>query len=372
MFDSLTRIRTNENIKEFLAELGFEPEVLARTTNDLPIWGVGLGGKKLPAIFFKSGSHADEIGGIYGALNVLKDLRCEHRVYVVPCANPFGFEGYNRCLSYAVGKSVEVHSNEEADSILRAHSHPIFESEDFALFVLREIGVATLDERKTGASFVERWALNELLAKRKDLLPALVNRHIYFPPEVLHDDGIDPYDHGIKTAYVNWEGWVGNTNRFYDRVDAPVETACVRTLIDRLRPAMVIDMHESGGKSGYPTTGHYLVLPPRWPLHDSRLEYRIAERMIEATRRLGFMPLTKAELQAGWINPGLANLGEEFPADGVLRSDQRPVVPFYIWGERCQVSIVTETGMAQSLTDRIQIQTAAVQAAIDAFCEAFA
>lgn len=369
MFEDLLQIRTNEDVRRFLVTAGFQPEVLGRTVNDLEILGVRGGGAKGPPIFFKAGSHADEVGGVYGALEALRQLNTEQAVYAVPCANPFGFEGYNRCLSYALERCVEVGSNREAYRLLRVQSAPVFENDAYALFLVRGIGIVTLDEEKTGSSYVERWGLNELFRKRRDLVPLSARKYIYFPPEVLHDDGINPYDHGIKAAYVNWEGWVGNPNRFYDRVDAPVEAACVRAFLERWKPGMVIDMHESGGKSGYPTTGHYLVLPPKWPLHDSPLEYEIALRMVEATRRLG-PPLSREVLQANWINPGADNLGDEFPADGILRSDQRPVMPFYQWGEQFEVSIVIETGMAQPLADRIRIQSCALQTALEAFAEA--
>jgi len=143
----------------------------------------------------------------------VRRIESEYLTYIVPCASPFGFEGYNRCLSYALGRTVRVSDNEEAFHLLEKVAAPVIKDNDFALFIIRGIGIVTLDESRTGSSFVERWALNEKLKEQSQLVPLLVNRYIFFPPEVLYDDAIDPFDHGIKTAYVNWEGWVGNTNR---------------------------------------------------------------------------------------------------------------------------------------------------------------
>ncbi len=369
MTEQFLQIRTNDDIRQFLAAAGYEPRILDRTLNGLDILGVQAGGSRKPAVFIKAGSHADELAGIYSALEVLRQLRTEHAVYIIPCANPFGFEGYNRCLSYALGETVRLSSAAEAMHLLRSHSQPLYENDAYCLFVIRGIGIVAIDEGKTGSSYVERWALNELFKKHVDLVPLVAGKYVFFPPEVLYDDGIEVFDHGIKVAYVNWEGWVGNPNRFYDRVDAPVEVACVRNWLNVCNPGMVIDMHESGGKSGYPTTGYYFVLPPQWPLHDSPLELEIARRMVEAARSFG-CPLSSEVLRRNWINPGSDNLGDEFPADGILRSDQRPVMPFYQWGEHFEVSIVIETGMAQPLADRIRIQVAALQAALEAFAEA--
>ena len=133
---------------------------------------------------------------------------------------------------------------------------------------------------------------------------------------------------------------------------------------------MVIDMHESGGKSGYPTTGHYLVLPPAWPLHNNPVELEVALEVIETTRALGFQPLSREVLQSSWKNAGWNNRGDEFPADGILRSDSRPTMAFYEWGEHYEVSIVIETGMAQPLPDRVHIQARAAEAAVQAFASA--
>lgn len=370
MFDDLIRIRTNEEIRRFLTGEGLHPEVIGKTVDNLEILGVRTGGSKIPAIFIKAGSHPDEIGGVYGALELSRRIKTEHICYIVPCTNPFGFQGYNRCLSHLLGRAVKVRDNMQAFNLLKEEAAPIIETEDFALFIVHGIGIVTLDENRTGSSFVERWALNEKLKEQPHLITHLANRYIYFPPEVLYDDGIDPYDHGIKTAYTNWEGWVGNTNRFYDRVDAPVEVACVRDLLKELNPGMVIDMHESGGKSGYPTTGHYLVLPPAWPLHNNPAEFEIALEVLKATRSLGFQPLSREVLKSSWKNAGWNNLGDEFPADGILRSDSRPTMAFYQWGEHYEVSIVIETGMAQPLADRVHIQARAVEAALKAFASA--
>src|SRR5690242_11474207 len=171
MFEDLTCIRTNDQIKRLLTAEGHCPEVIGRTIGNLEILGVRIGGSKTPAIFIKAGSHPDEIGGIYGALEALRCVKTEHVTYIVPCTNPFGFQGYNRCMSYVLGKEVKVKNNQQAFDLLNKAVAPVIKNNDFALFIIREVGVVTLDENRTGSSFVERWALNEYLRVQPSLIP---------------------------------------------------------------------------------------------------------------------------------------------------------------------------------------------------------
>jgi hypothetical protein len=148
----------------------------------------------------------------------------------------------------------------------------------------------------------------------------------------------------------------------------------VRDLCERVKPGLIIDMHESGFARNLRVNGrlvtrekiaeqHYLVLPPVHGPCFEKYETPVAEGALRATRAAGFVPLDRKTLTTGWGH------GKNSYHEGYVRSDQRQIIAFYQWGMRYEASIVVETGMNQPVKDRAAIQAAAVRGAVETYAK---
>ncbi|MGH9340192.1 MAG: hypothetical protein ACRD1R_11550, partial [Acidobacteriota bacterium] len=252
------RMRSSRAIADLLRSLPVECRTLARTRSDLEILCVRTGGTKPPPVFIKAGSHANEIAGIYAALELVSRLKSEHPVYIVPCANPFSFDGYAAALSDASGVPVAPPHREEISRMLERYGDPVYEQDDFGLFLVGDIGFVSVDPSTDLGWELERRGLERLLKERAELRSKLAGKWILIPECEACVRDWSPYETGARTSVVDAQGWAGNPNRFYDRDDAPVEVACIRELLEEIRPAMALDLHESLGLPH----DYFVVLPP--------------------------------------------------------------------------------------------------------------
>ena len=90
-------VRTADDLFDFIKSCRLRSQIIGRTEQGLPIYSLRLGGKRKPAIVIKAGSHASEIGAIYGALKVIEDgLQSDHEIHLIPCCCPHDFGGEQR------------------------------------------------------------------------------------------------------------------------------------------------------------------------------------------------------------------------------------------------------------------------------------
>ncbi len=366
-------IRDGRQLANFVTRHAPQAVTLALTEQELPILAVKLGGDKLPAIVIKAGSHASEIGAIHGALTLLAEgIASGHQVWLLPCASPFDFGGYNRALSWAAGKELVLHNDAECREVLARIGRCVYEREHVALFRVGEMIFAAVNQQEVDPRALAYGQLDTLSRGDARLAWELAGRRIFLPNFVYHAEDYTSYDHAGLACWANWDGWVGNLNRFYDSYAPPVEVRGVRDFCEQIKPGLVLDLHESGVIRGLQEAGrtaaggamaqqHYLVLPPVHGPCFETFETPVAEAMIEATRQAGFACLDRETLARSW-GFGACNYFH-----GYVRNDQRPIVPFFQWGTRYEASIVVETGMAQPVATRAAIQAAAVRGAVAAY-----
>ena len=96
------------DLLETVQQRGYKSRVLGYAPDKSPIVGIKAGGDKKPAIFISAGSHSTEQAGVAAAVELIGKLETEHQVYVIPCRDPIGLNGYKYALSLSLGDEPEI------------------------------------------------------------------------------------------------------------------------------------------------------------------------------------------------------------------------------------------------------------------------
>ena len=368
-------LNTGKDIASFVNHHFDNIKVLDTTLDGNSIQAIKICKGRKPAIILKAGNHSSEIAGIHALLTLLVEgLDYPFEIYVIPCGNPFDYGGYQYALSYAIGKKIQIHDDAECFSVLTNLGQKVYEGDGFSLFLVGEIIFAYVDQEKLDSRILFYGKLDKLTLNNPHLRNILSGRRIFFPNTIYYQEDYGSYDKGGLSAWTSRDGFVSNLNRLYDRYDVPPELSSIRKFCERLKPAMVIDLHESCintripriiKESGEQIGNYFLILPSE---HEATqlgivgIETKIAETMIEETENAGFKCFTRNQLKASW---GYSNT-DYFK--GYLRKDVRDAMPFYRWAIRfADISITSETIMNIPLEKRINIHTTLVRRALDAF-----
>jgi hypothetical protein len=365
-------LKTGCDIAAFVEKQASRVELLVETEGGNPIQVVELGGDREPAILLKAGNHASEIAGIHALLTLLVErFDSPFKVYVIPCGNPFDFGGYRYALKYASGEVLDIRTDSDCLEALQRLGHKVFEGEHFMLFRVGEIVFAYVDRKQLDPRSLFYGNLDELARKDFHLRFELSGRRIFFPNVIYYQEDYGSYDHAGLAAWTSRDGYVSNLNRLYDRYDVPVELSSIREFCERVRPAMVIDLHESCintripqklRESGEELGSHFLILPSEHIASIEGIEARVADAMIAGTEAANFRCFSRSQLEAAWGYP------ESEYFHGYVRKDVRLGMPFYCWATRfAEVSITNETSMDRPIEERVSIHTALVRAALEAF-----
>src|SRR5262245_54226335 len=98
------------------------------------------GGERRPAILVTAGAHSPEVAGVLGGLRILEKIQTEHKTYVIPMRDPFGFNDFDHCLGFLLDQRVTVRSHAEGVALLERYGTVLLRSADFCLALLGEIG----------------------------------------------------------------------------------------------------------------------------------------------------------------------------------------------------------------------------------------
>lgn len=317
---------------------------------------VELGGTKTPPIIITAGSHAPEWAGPLAALELLETLETEYKVYIVPCRDPLGLDGFCTCLYDTTGASCCGESVGELCTLIEQYGQVACNEHGIKIATFGEIGAIVVDESQILQFVVEQHYLPETVPSRPDLAEQLGGRYLFF---------VEPWEEGrygwkgralhhpAEVVYVSQNGAVGNLNRFFDRADAPTEVACVRELVDRVQPGLLLDLHEGFGSR------FYLIVP----LSSDPLQDRIARAMSATVRSLGVALSTFDELAPLW-GPRLAATFHDL-GDGIYSGDHMNLaVSLGSYGRRYGATVTTEAGMEAPVEQRVHLITSAAKAAI--------
>lgn len=331
--------------------LGLPRRQLGTTLFDTPIYAYRAGHTG-PKVMVTAGAHAEEAAGVAVAMQIAAAFPAGLQGWIVPCRDPLGWDGFRRTLAKAVGRPVDVRCHADVMAVLKS-AGPVYEAEGAVVGVVGEAAFFSLPEdhpemRDPGdyahRFFVEQTAIRERVAGLR----------IFVHGSPLLAEGRDIYDWGGgPTLFITRDGQVGNFNRFFDRQDAPVEVAALRTLADEFQPGWLLDLHENYGSKYSLYAG---------VVDDAGLEG--ARRMIEAVQVRGFPLMRLAEL-ARYVSFPEGALWEPFP--GVFAENPSdPKIPPSPFGpylnRRGANAYTTEMGLENPLAVRIEITEVAAWA----------
>jgi hypothetical protein len=76
---------------------------MGRTLDGSPLVVLKCGGEKMPAVFISGGAHSTEQAGVVACVELADDLVTEHAVYILPCRDPMGLDGFRHVLALGMG-----------------------------------------------------------------------------------------------------------------------------------------------------------------------------------------------------------------------------------------------------------------------------
>jgi hypothetical protein len=355
-FEDVAAIQSNAAIGRYLTAHGVECEVLTTSAFDEPVWLAQLGGQRLPAILITAGSHADEVAGVFAALSLARTLHTDHRVYLVPCRDPVGWNGFAHTLHRLDPAAGDIETYAQACAALRA-SEVLFDDEGQLIARVAGHVFATQPTPTWTSTEITRHRLPVLLARQPGLAAQLQDTRVTVPGNVAVEDGRTPYSYGGHTAYVG-RGFSAQFNRFFDRPDAPPEVSALRSLADRIKPGLTLDLHE--GFSG----SFYLFIDP-----EARLSTReLATSMVDAVRDAGGQIAHRHELEPIWgpaVSASIGTIGQGVFSHGAPSANERATLAAYC--EAFGSAVTTEPGMAADVAHRVKMIEVSVRAAIARF-----
>ncbi len=351
---------TYQQLLDEISSAGHPYQVLGKTTLGKELVCVEMGRRKEPPIVITAGSHATEWAGPLAALRLVSSLESEHKIYLLPCRDPLGMEGFAACMRQEIGVRISLQRVGDPLSLIEKHGKVVHNEGGVILATIGQFGALVVDESKIRRFFVEQHLLPEMISTRPELIEKLAGKYLFFL-ESWGDgkcwgwDG-DPFDHPAKVMYVSENGAVGNLNRFFNRDDAPIEVTCFRDLLDRVKPGLILDLHEGFGSK------FYLIVPSS----DDPLQDRIARAMTKSIRDRGFELSTFDELAPFWgprLTAGFHDLG-----DGIYSGEHMiGAMSLGGYGRRYGPTVTTEAGMEAPVEQRINLIEWSVMAAINTY-----
>ena len=323
---------------------GHEHRILGRAPDGAPIVCVRAGGDKTPAIFISAGSHSTEQAGVSAAMELIDTLDTEHQVYVIPCRDPIGLNGFNYALSLSLDDEPEMSDQDAAMALLRERGEVLHDEEDLLVAIIGEHGY--FSRVRHG------WSVEQVPA-----LEPLKGRRIYCMAGNEKIEGSAM----LQRAYsliVDPEGQILHINRFHDTAWAPAEARVTRDLLARIHPGLILDLHEHGGDGFWFSARH------QGNDDDEQWEHRMADVMIGAVEEAGFdlMPddylpgsfFSKSRNSVYWLDPRKRGEGFNLSDFGALE-----------YGP----AFTIETGMTTGFDNRVNASLLAARTAINVFEE---
>ncbi|MHC4877197.1 MAG: hypothetical protein ACYTGL_11940 [Planctomycetota bacterium] len=311
-----------------------------------PVVAVKAGGEKLPAILISAGAHSTEHAGVVAAVDLIDQLQTDHAVYVIPCRDPMGLQGFNHVLSFGLGEEPSLSRIDEVEPLLRSQGEVLYDADDRLLVLIGDYGYANTSFNRReydGAEFLE----------------PLKGRRMWFPSSRTDQPGAAPLQRAY-TQIVTLAGEVLHLNRFHDTPWAPVEVRCIRRLMAEIKPRLVFDLHEYGGDD------YWMSARRQQTDEDEVWELRMAREAIEAVKSTGatfpepgYSPgsfFKELEPGAYWLDP--SQRGEGLNLIDFAARNYGP-------------GFTIETGMRQDFAKRLAMHKTVVQTAVSVFEERY-
>ncbi len=334
------------DLLETVKKRGHKLRVLGYAPDRSPIVSIKAGGDKTPAIFISAGSHSTEQAGVAAAVELIDKLDTEHQVYVIPCRDPIGLNGYKYALSLSLGEEPEIESMEQMEKLLRDKGEVLLDADGKLLVLIGEYGYANR-------------GLYRKVEKGAKFLEPLKGRRLWFPSRFEDVPGSGLFERAY-TQVVTPDGEVLHINRFHDTSWAPVEIRCTRGLMAEIKPGLTFDLHEYGGDA------FWFSARRQRTDEDEIWERRMAAEAARAVKASGakvapddYSPgsfFSKLERGVFWLDP--SQRGE-----GLNLAD--------FAASKYGAAFTVETGMRQPFEHRVRISMLTVQTAVRVFEERY-
>jgi hypothetical protein len=330
------------DILDLLRKRGHNLRVLGHAPDRSPIVAVRAGGDKLPPILISAGSHSTEHAGVRAAVELVDRLETEHQLWVLPCRDPIGLNGFRYALGLGLGKEPTIQSLAEAEKLMREKGEVLFDKTDTLLVVIGEYGYANR-------------GLYRRVQKGDQALEALKGRRIWYPSAYEDVPGSALFERAYSLV-VTPDGEVLHMNRYHDTAWAPAEVRCIRQLMAEIKPGLTLDLHEHGGDF------YWFSARKQRTEQDEAWELRMAGAIIKAVAASG------AKLAAEDYSPGTFFSKLErgvYWLDPSMRGEGLNLVDFA--AHRYGPGFTVETGMRQPFARRVQQHLLSVEAAVRLF-----
>ena len=244
-----------DKYSDLLAELerqcgGQTHTVLDHAPDGSPLVLVKCGGQKLPPVFISAGAHSPEQAGVTAAVQLISEMRTEHTVYILPCRDPVGLNGFQAALNLGLGAaalSEPLESIDAAASLLRSRGEVIYDEGGRLIALLGDYAYTIRSGNSTSMI-----SSGDPTLTSGPVHEALMGRRIYWPTnykatsDSTGQEGVVEGSGPLTRAYTQFGTTddILHINRFHDTPWAPAEVRCARTVMAQVQPRLVIDLHE--------------------------------------------------------------------------------------------------------------------------------
>jgi hypothetical protein len=354
---------TTSDVLEALRDSGKPLHEWGLAVDGTPLLAARTGGERKPAIFITAGSHAPEAAGVYAALELLRALETEHETHVLPLRDPLGFDGVNRCLSFAARRPVQVSSHRAALDYLSANGRLLLRDGEARIFLLGGMGFMwDLPTPGVENAMFMNAHLRALLRDAPVPLEPLRGARLMVLCDLTDVDGAGEMQRCFHLV-IGAEGELMHLNRYFGRNDAPSEVAAVDRLMQAVRPGLTCDLHEGNGRGFW--------MPMARPRTNPERVFEMTKSFFEQITRRGYPIATYDNVIA--TDP---NLGTQHVS---TRSAPEPRLPGMLWSNSLLrneghnlgtyaglfgIGFGTEAAMERPLAERVDGITHGILAAI--------
>jgi hypothetical protein len=352
---------------------------LGSTVDGSPIVAARGGGDKTPAIFITAGSHATEHAGVSAAVRLIDELDTEHQVFVIPTRDPVAHDGFAHALSLGLGETPSFDDFDQLEEILRDAGDILYEDDDFLLALIGDYGYASARPEMKSEAIEEGETrfragpkrknpqgygygrMQQLCRERPEILTPLLGRRVYQPAGQAGVEGTNLFDRAY-TLIVSLEGEILHINRFHDTAWAPVEPRVTRTLLEKIKPGISFDLHESAGMDD-----RFWLSARTQPDPESQTwEEKAATATIKAIAASGATLATKEDAPSKWFD-----MSEQavFWLDATRRGEGFNLMDFC--SREYGLAFGTEMGMFGSFAGRVDMALTTVRSAVSVFEERY-
>lgn len=245
-----------------------ELRVLGHTPDGSPLVVVKCGGEKLPAVFISAGAHSPEQAGVTAAVDLIDEIKTEHAVYIFPCRDPIGLNGFAYALAMGMGTVLppgeQPRSQAEVAALLRKQGEVIYDKDGRLVVLLGEYAYTVYNP--PGFHGTSMIVAGDPALTRGPVHEALLGKRIYWPTNYGEpgsdlltskspgDDFHRGFEHDASLALVEGAAPMERAytqfgtpddilhiNRFHDTPWAPIEVRCARTVMAEVQPRLVIE-----------------------------------------------------------------------------------------------------------------------------------